>query len=124
MGRKLTSVNYDKGLPLNDLETLLLVCERLVRAKLDSNPKAGIILAKGKPNERRVRYSEAYELLVGLSDYFGIKGAFSLGTCDSCTNFKRSRSNPAFGKCKAKSGDSASVHQWDSCPGHKGGGIS
>jgi len=124
MGRKLTSVNYDKGLPLNDLETLLLVCERLVQAKLNNNPKAGIILAKGKPNERRARYSEAYDLLVGLSDYFGIKGAFSLGTCDSCTNFKRSRSNPVFGKCKAKSGDSASVHKWDSCPGHKGGGIS
>lgn len=114
MGRKINSISYNAGQYLNDIDTLILVCEKLVQRKIDDNPKSGIILNKGKSTERRIRYIEVYDLLVSLSDYFGIKGAFSIGICQDCKYFQCSPANPVIGRCSLK-GDRDPVHQWDSC---------
>lgn len=122
MGRK-TTLNEDLGCALSDLEALLIMMGKLLDDKIAEKPKAGITLAKGKKNERRLRYTEARVILRQMQDYFGIKGCMSLGVCDTCTSFdQRGHGNKAFGTCR-KNG--SLCHRWDSCPNHSkdGGGY-
>lgn len=121
--KRITTLNEDKGCKISDLEALLIVMGKLMDDKIEEKPNAGITLAKGKPNERKIRYSEARKLLTQLSDYFGAKGCLSLGICDTCTSFNQSaNANKAFGICR-KTG--AHCHRWDSCYNHSktGGGY-
>lgn len=122
MSRK-TTINEESGNQISDLEALLIVMGKLMDDKIEEKPNAGITLAKGKPNERKIRYTEARKLLAQVEDYFGSKGCISLGVCDTCTSFNRSaNANKAFGICR-RSG--AHCHRWDSCPNHSktGGGY-
>lgn len=122
MGR-VTTLNEDKGKQISDLEALLTLMEKLLLDKLEQKPKAGITIAKGKPNERRLRYSEALVLYRQLRAYFGVRGCLSLGVCQTCTSWdNRAHGNPIFGDCR-RSGKTK--HGWESCPEHskEGGGY-
>lgn len=122
MSRKPT-INEEQGKQISDLEALLIMMDKLLSDKLEQKPKAGITLAKGKPSERRLRYSEAVAVLGQLKSYFGIKGCLSIGVCQTCTSLdQRANGNKAFGTCK-RSGKHC--HIWDTCPEHskEGGGF-
>lgn len=122
MGR-ISSLNEDKGKTISDLEAVLLVLRKVLDDKLEEKPKAGITLAKGKKNERRIRYSEAKKLLAQMESYFAVRGCLSFGVCDTCKNFdQRAHGNKAFGTCKRKN---TMCHRWDSCDNHSksGGGY-
>lgn len=119
---RITTLNEDKGKQISDLEALMIIMDKLIGDKLEENPKAGLIIAKGKPNERKIRYHEAKTLLQGLEGYFGQKGSFSLGVCATCTKFDtRSHGTAWFGTCQTSG---ALVHEWDGCLKHsvEGGG--
>lgn len=123
MGRR-TTLNEDKGRQISDLEALIITMGKLIEDKLEQKPNAGITIAKGKPNERKYRYSEALRDLRVLEGYFGIRGCMSLGVCQTCSSLNiNSSATDAFGVCR-KSGGKA-VHVWDSCDQHskKGGGY-
>lgn len=120
---RITTLNEDKGKQISDLEAILILMDKLLSDKLEQKPKAGITLAKGKPNERRLRYTEAMLILRRLRSYFGIKGCLSLGVCQTCTQLdQRAHANKAFGTCKR---NGKHCHIWDSCPDHstEGGGF-
>lgn len=120
--KRITTLNEDKGKALSDLEALIIVMNKLLEDKIEEKPKAGITLAKGQPNERKIRYTEARKILRRLEFYFGSKGCFSLGVCQTCSSLDQSaHGNKAFGTCKKKD---KHCHIWDSCPEHskQGGG--
>lgn len=48
------SLNLKLGKHINELEALYIALDKLVDEKLKDNPKAGLIIAKGQPNETRV----------------------------------------------------------------------
>jgi hypothetical protein len=122
MPRKET-LNEIKGKKISDLEAFLIIAEKLLEDKLQEKPKAGVTLAKGKPNERKVRYTEARETLNELKYFFEMKGCMSFGVCGTCRSLdQRSHGNTAFGTCrKTKSVQ----HIWDTCAEHskEGGGY-
>lgn len=122
MTRKET-LNESKGKQISDLEAFLIIAEKLLDDKLQERPKAGLTLAKGKPNERKVRYTEAKETLFELRYFFEMKGCMSFGVCETCRSLdQKSHGNQAFGTCR-KSKDVK--HIWDTCSEHsrEGGGY-
>lgn len=122
MPRKET-INEQNGKEISDLEALLIVMNHLLENKLKEKPAAGITLAKGKPNERRVRYKDARALLRGLEGYFGSRGCISIGVCETCLSLSRNgHGSPYFGTCN-KTGKLK--HVWDTCLEHskEGGGY-
>ena len=121
MERKKT-LNEDKGKTLSDLEAVLIMVNKLLDDKIEEKPKAGITLAKGQPNERRLRYSEARAILRKLENFFEIKGCLSFGVCETCLHLDQAaHGNKAFGTCKK---DRSYRHIWESCSEHsrEGGG--
>ena len=119
--KRITSLNEDKDCQISDLEALLIVCEKLLNDKLEQKPKAGITLAKGKSNERKISYKEAKILLKLLGAYFGYKGCISIGVCQTCDYFEDA-GRRGIGMCK-KNG--SICHIWDTCKQHskEGGGY-
>lgn len=122
MARK-TTLNEDHGKQINDIEAFLILAKKLIDDKLEQKSKSGIILAKGKPNERRFKFSEARKIAETMDTYFGLKGCFSIGICDTCTFFTRDcHSNKDFGTCTK---NRCTYHCWDNCSNHskEGGGY-
>lgn len=119
-----TTINEDKGKTISDLEALMVIMEKLLDEKIAAKPKAGITLAKGLPNERKIRYSEAKSILKYLAVHFGTQGCFSFGICATCTSFdSTSPENEFFGTC-GKTGELCT--EWHTCYEHSvtGGGYS
>lgn len=102
-----------------DLELTLDALVHLIGEKLAVNPKAGLILNKGKPTERRIRYAQLIENVAELHRHFSLKGNFTIGSCVYCKNYRPQYSSrymsdgcPFFGKCEAISDYR---HAWDTC---------
>lgn len=116
------SLNADKGTTINELEIMFTGLNKLLDKQIEENPKSGIIMAKGKVNETRMRYKEVKQVLHKMQDYFEIKGCMSLGICKTCTNFNSKASSVGyFGLCRNKD----TKHEYDTCGQHsyKGGGF-
>lgn len=123
MKERMTTLNEDKGKVISDLEALLIVMERLLTAKLEQKPNAGITLAKGQPNERKFSYKEAKKVLSALAQYAGVKGMISIGICQTCTHFdSRAYDTRTMGTCSLSR---KTVHCFDTCSCHskEGGGF-
>lgn len=123
MKNLLKSINEDNGKKISDLESALIVLYKLISDKLEDKPKAGVTLAKEKKNEKKVRYAKVKKDLNSLINYLAAKGAFSIGVCETCTNFdQKSTANPDYGVCKRSR---EHCHRWDTCKDHskRGGGY-
>lgn len=121
--KRIPTLNEDKGKEISDLEALIIVMGKLLSDKIKDKPKAGITLAKGKPNERRFRYIDAKEALRYLEIYLGTKGCFSIGICHTCTKFDTNKpSDEGFGTCSLTG---KLCTKWDTCSNHstRGGGY-
>lgn len=116
------SLNTKHGKTLSELELTFNALNKLLSDKLRESPNSGYIMAKGKPNEARVKYSQVLANLESLRDLFGMKGAFSFGTCQTCTKFDPSGFSNGFGHCKSCTD---LVHKYGSCSNHsvQGGGF-
>lgn len=116
------SLNENLGTTINELEVMFSGLEKLLDKRIEENPKSGYIMAKGKPNEVRMRYTEMKHVLSKMRDYFEIKGCMSLGICKTCTNFNSKHSSVGyFGLCRGKD----TKHEYDTCSQHSytGGGF-
>lgn len=123
MAKRVKGINEVKGKTISDLEAILVVFHKLLDDKLEEKPTAGITLAKDQKNEKKVRYSDVKVWLNELTDFFVVRGCFSIGVCDTCTNLNKApHANKAFGTCKLTG---KTCHIWDTCPQHskKGGGY-
>lgn len=117
------SINLDKGTCVSELESLLLVMDKLLQDKIQANPKSGVVFNKGEPNELRVKYTDAQRALKALRTTFGYKGAFSFGVCKTCKMFDtRAYSTGDLGKCTL---NKSIVGGYDTCDKHSksGGGF-
>lgn len=117
----MNSLNADKGKTVSELEAMFIALEKLLDKQIESGEGKGIIIAKGKPNEVRVKYTDVKKTLKKMNDYFGIKGAMSFGICKTCTSFdNRGSSVGYFGNCRGKT-----VHEYETCSQHsrEGGGF-
>nr|DAJ99820.1 MAG TPA: hypothetical protein [Caudoviricetes sp.] len=115
------SLNEQKGTTVSKLELTLHMAKKALQRVVNENPKAGVIVAKGKKNETRLRYSEAIQVVEMIDDYFAMKGCKSFGICGTCTKFNNKGKTPDwFGVCGGKE-----VHVFDTCQQHsrKGGGF-
>lgn len=118
---KKRSLNEDNGYTISDLELTLYGLRKLVVDKLSVKPNAGFVMAKGKPNESRIRYKDMLRVLDSLQTKLGQDGCLSFGVCKTCTRFNPKASlTGEFGACGTKI-----VHEYDSCPNHSksGGGY-
>lgn len=123
MGERIKGINEVKGKNISDLEALLVVMYKAIDDKVQDKPGAGITLAKGQKNERKVKYKDAKTDLQKLVDYFAQKGCFSFGVCETCTSFDtRGHENKCFGTCAL---NGKTCHIWNTCQQHskKGGGY-
>lgn len=117
---KINSLNYEHGLKLNELETALLVFQKLIDKQVESGKK-GMVLFKGTESECRITYSEVQGILFELHSFFGLKGCFSFGICGNCENFGNScTSTGTLGYCGGQE-----KHCFDTCSSHSivGGGF-
>lgn len=120
---RITTLNEDKGNTISDLEALFIVLKKCVNDKVTAGSPSGMVLARGQKNERKIKYTEAQKLLAELESYFGVRGCFSLGICDTCSFFNQAgHGNKAFGTCQRSD---RMVHRIDSCVNHSrdGGGF-
>ncbi len=115
------SLNEDKGTTISELEVTLIAMKRLLKKRVEDNPKAGMIVAKGKPNEVRVRYRDMLRVLDSLELKLSQEGCLSFGVCKTCGRFNpKTSATGSLGTCGSKV-----VHEYDSCEKHtkKGGGF-
>jgi hypothetical protein len=99
----------------NELDMMIRCCEKALLKQIIENPKSGLIVDKGKPEETRMKYKVAKRYLTKLQTYFGLKGAFTFGICEDCKHFNKSGHNSledCCGDCKVKN---ILVTSFDSC---------
>lgn len=113
---KIVSINKEQGLKLSDLEMFFLVTQDFIQKQLKNGKKG-----KKLTPEDKITYEQMQGILFALHSEFGLKGCFSFGVCETCSNFDNSMYSSEFsGKCKGKD-----VHCFDSCSEHsdQGGGF-
>lgn len=110
------SINMAKGNKISDLEGFLMLCQELIQNQVKKGKKGKILSQNYK-----MSYKKAQGILYSLHSYFGLKGCFSYGTCDTCTEFENSHySRGILGTCQG------SEKNWcDTCNKHSesGGGF-
>lgn len=100
---------------IDDLDVLFIAVYNLLYEKIQQEPKKGIVISKGNPNQRKVRWKEILEIAHEAEDYFAFRRVRTgCDTCGKCNNFKPvSEVSPYKGQCKARG--LTLVHAWGSC---------
>lgn len=111
-----TSLNMDRNGEICDLELFFLVIQELLQDQIKNGRKG-----KKLTPEIKMSYKKAQGVLWDLHSYFGLKGCFSFGTCDTCTKFQNGMTTSGtIGQCKGQE------RFWcDTCREHstEGGGF-
>lgn len=104
--------------PIDDLDVLFVAVYNLLYEKIQQEPKKGIVVSKGNPNQRRATWKEIMEIAHEAEDYFMFrKLRTGCDVCENCKNFQSvSDVSPHRGHCKAR--DLTLVHGWGSCQRH------
>ena len=101
---------------MSDLEIFFLVCQDLIQGKIKEGRKG-----KKLSPDHKMSYKKAQGILFDLHSYFGLKGCFSFGTCETCEKFGNVISSTGIiGNCRGQE------KMWcDTCSDHsiKGGGF-
>lgn len=113
---RITSLNMEQGRQIGDLELFFLVVQELLQEKIEQGRKG-----KKLGQEYKMSYKKAQGVLWDLHSYFGIKGCFSFGTCETCESFGNGISSTGtLGMCGGQE------KSWlDTCSNHsiQGGGF-
>lgn len=101
--------------PIDDLDVLFVAIYNLLYEKTQKEPKKGIVVSKGNPNQRKATWREIIEIAHEAEDYFMFrKLRTGCDVCEKCKNFQPvSEVSPHRGHCKARG--LTLVHGWDSC---------
>lgn len=101
--------------PVSDLDALFLAVYNLIYEKIQLEPNKGIVVSKGKPNQRKVPWTTVMKTAHELEDYFRLREQNTNGRiCEECSSWSsQSKASPYLGLCSRK-GDSY-VHGLSSC---------
>lgn len=101
--------------PITDLDVLFTAVYNLLYEKIQEEPKKGIIISKGNPNQRKVTWKKVMEIAHEAEDYFTFRQVRTgCDICEMCNNFQSvSEISPHRGQCEARG--LTLVHGWGSC---------
>lgn len=86
---------------MNELEQALLALEKIVQAKIDDNPKAGVIINKGQKDEFRIRYKSLLEHIKSIQYQVIVRTSVArYGICKDCDYFDPKGYTENHGRCK------------------------
>lgn len=110
------SINMAQERKISDLELFFMVTQELLQNKIKHGCKG-----KKLSPQYKMTYQRAQGILFDLNTYFGVKGCFSMGICETCKQFDNSSTcSGLMGYC----GDQPKL--WcDTCDKHspEGGGF-
>lgn len=106
---------HPKDETISDLDAIFMILYSLLTEKLEQEPKKGIILSKGNPNQRKISWIKSMKLAHTLEDYFAFrKQLLSDQVCESCKHWSSiSEASPHMGCC-IKRGKKP-IHKWYTC---------
>ena len=85
---------------MNEAQKIFTAVERVLELRLKENPKAGIIINKGKDDEIRYRYSELLKLVKQMEYHVVERKALDrYGICKDCDYFSPTGYGENHGKC-------------------------
>lgn len=101
--------------PIDDLDVLFVAVYNLLYEKIQNEPKKGIVVSKGNPNQRKATWKEIMEIAHEMEDYFMFRNLRTgCDICEKCSNFQSvSEVSPHRGQCKARG--LILIHGWGSC---------
>ena len=101
--------------PIDDLDVLFVAIYNLLYEKIQQEPKKGIVVSKGNPNQRKATWKEIMEIAHEMEDYFMFrKLRTGCDICEHCNNFQSvSDISPHRGQCRVR--EFILVHGWGSC---------
>lgn len=105
----------DPNEPITDLDVAFVAFYNLLYEKIEKEPNKGIIISKGNPNQRKVRWSEVMEIAHMLEDFFILRKQRTGGdVCELCKHWKSvSEASPHLGRCERHKVNH--IHQFNSC---------
>lgn len=114
--------------PVTDLDVVFVALYNLIHEKLEEEPKKGIIVSKGNPNQRKITWAGVMEMSHMLEDFFILRKQRTGGkTCEICAHWRPGYESAShIGNCVKYS--KKYVHKFNCCKkGFKlkkyGGGI-
>lgn len=109
--------------PVGDINVVFCTLYNLLAEKLEQEPNKGIIVCKGKPNARKVKWAEVMKMAHAMEDFFIFRQQRTgCRECGICEHWKSvSQASPHMGKC-LKRGDEP-VHIMSSCRKFKQKGV-
>lgn len=116
------SLNMDfESSTISDLESCLIILDRVIDSRIEDNPKSGMVLNKGCENEVKMKYQKVKKLLNEIHNQYALSGTFSIGCCQTCSRFNtKGHSSEFYGTCGGNT-----VHAFNTCQNHSksGGGF-
>ena len=100
---------------VSDLNLVFCALYNLLYEKIETEPNKGIVVCKGKPNQRRVTWPEVMKMAHAVEDFFIFRKQRTGGReCQLCEHWASvSQASPHMGRCK-KTGVEL-VHAFSSC---------
>lgn len=116
--KQLIGTMKDPSEPVDDLDVLFVAVYNLLYEKIQQEPKKGIVVSKGNPNQRKATWKEIMKIAHEMEDYFMFrKLRTGCDICGKCKNFQSTSDvSPYKGQCKARG--LTLVHAWGSCQRH------
>lgn len=100
---------------VTDLDCLFVAIYNLLYERIQTEPNKGIVVCKGKPNQRKVKWSDLMLTAHMLEDFFTFrKERHGDHVCETCYYWKSiSQASPHMGMCKAQ--NVRDMHKWHTC---------
>lgn len=100
---------------VSDLNLVFCALYNLLYEKIETEPNKGIVVCKGKPNQRRATWPEVMKMAHAVEDFFIFRKQRTGGReCQLCEHWASvSQASPHMGRCK-KTGVEL-VHAFSSC---------
>ena len=87
--------------PVTDVDVVFTALYNLLYERMEQEPNKGIIVCKGQPNERRVKWGKVMGMAHMLEDFFSFR-SMRVGdrVCGNCRYWKPiSQASPHMGRC-------------------------
>ena len=101
--------------PLSDLDVLFVAVYNLLYEKVQEEPGKGIVVSKGNPNQRRVKWSKVLSIAHEMEDFFILrKSRTGNDICGECMHWRPiSSASPYIGECTKH--HKTYIHRFSSC---------
>lgn len=101
--------------PITDIDVVFTAMYNLIYEKLEQEPDKGIVVCKGQPNQRKVKWKKVLAMAHCMEDYFQLRlEQNSCNCCGDCIYWSSiSKASPHLGKCKLK--NKSHIHQMSLC---------